>query len=551
MGEKDRSDCSRGQFFQTPEAANQQLYSYQEVKDMLPQPIIHGQKTWLDTYWYAWEVAFRHAHVPSPSSGLVSNFVDAAFNEDLFLWDTAFITMFADFARPYLPGIQSLDNFYAKQLPDGSIPREFLRETGEDMPFWVNEQKLPLHSYFHNHYGFRRLKTMTPPKVEDMYFPDLGRPQTEISHYTLDNLNHPILAWAEWVSFQQTGNLARLTAVFMPLYYQFLSLKKYLQHQNGLYVTDWASMDNSPRNRYLGCGLDISSEMALLAKSLLSIAQVLGEGDMITIDPDIISLLEKEYSHLKILINDLLWDEEVGFYFDLAKDGKRAPVKTAAAFWTLAAEIAPPERAATLAAWLEDKNTFCRAHRVPVCAADEEGYDPEGGYWRGSVWAPMNAMVVYGLKQYGYDSLAKEIALNHLDCVAQVFASTGTIWENYAADSVSSGNADNKDFVGWSGIGPIAFLLEYAIGLKSQAGSKTLHWQLDSSRLPKGPLGCKRYPFAKSRLDLLAKLEGEKLILEISTTEAFTLAVYWQGEKYQYKIEKQKRIELPYQEENL
>ncbi len=65
-----------------------------------------------------------------PGSGFVSPFIDAAFNQNIFLWDTCFMTMFCNYAHPYVPGICSLDNFYAKQHADGEICREINRTTG-------------------------------------------------------------------------------------------------------------------------------------------------------------------------------------------------------------------------------------------------------------------------------------------------------------------------------------------------------------------------------------------------------------------------------------
>ncbi|MFZ4569919.1 MAG: trehalase family glycosidase [Bacteroidales bacterium] len=57
-----------------------------------------------------------------------------------------------------------------------------------------------------------------------------------------------------------------------------------------------------------------------------------------------------------------------------------------------------------------------------------------GGYWRGSVWAPTNYMVLRGLTNYHRDSPAYEIALNHLNNVVEVFNRTGTLFENYAPE---------------------------------------------------------------------------------------------------------------------
>ena len=74
-------------------------------------------------YWKAWEIGFGNFHEPHPGSGYVSQFIDAAFNQNIFLWDTCFMTMFCNVAHPLVPGIGSLDNFYAKQYEDGEICR--------------------------------------------------------------------------------------------------------------------------------------------------------------------------------------------------------------------------------------------------------------------------------------------------------------------------------------------------------------------------------------------------------------------------------------------
>jgi len=66
-------------------------------------------------------------------------------------------------------------------------------------------------------------------------------------------------------------------------------------------------------------------------------------------------------------------------------------------------------------------------------------------------------MVVAGLENYGQAELARQIALNHLRHVVTVFQKTGTIWENYAPQTIAAGAPARKDFVGWSGLGPIAF----------------------------------------------------------------------------------------------
>lgn len=142
------------------------------------------------------KLAFKNASKPAVGSGLVSNFQDSAFNENLFLWDSAFISRFLSTFDGVLLGIETLDNFYHMQREDGLIPREFHPKSGSDHAQWVNKTNSKLHSVFHHHYAYRGL---APGKAyEARYYPDLRRDPEAIPYYTLDNLNHPILAYAEY-----------------------------------------------------------------------------------------------------------------------------------------------------------------------------------------------------------------------------------------------------------------------------------------------------------------------------------------------------------------
>ena len=516
----------RGLYFSGKGVRRDKPYTFEQVKGRLPEPILSGHDDWLGCYWYTWSVAFKNARSPGRESGFVSDFIDAAFNQDIFLFDTVFITMYSDLARPWLPGIAALDNFYVKQQPDGEIPRELVRDTGEDVEFWLNREGLPLHSYFHNHYGYRALRTMPRPNLEEMYFPSLEREHDEIPYYTLDNLNHPLLAWGEWISYLQTGDIKRLSMVFLPLMWQYRFLRNILRHGNGLYVTDWASMDNSPRNKDLGCGIDISCEMALFALNLLDILSVLEQRDIHPVDNDLREALRIDRQDLIEAINSRMWNENSGFYYDLKRDGTQNTIKTAAAYWALAAGVAGNGQALRMARLLEDVNAFNRLHRLPVLSADEPEYNPRGGYWKGSVWPSMNTMALYGLERYGYDKLARDIALNHLDVVAKVWRNTGTIWESYPPDSLDAGDSDHPAFVGGSGIGPTRYLLRYALGFFPDAPRNHLLWKLDHDMLSKGSIGCNRLRFGEVTADLLASVSGGKLFVKVRSDLPFTLEIH-------------------------
>ncbi len=525
----------RGMYFDKKKYEKSTARSFEEVKEKLPKPVLSRNREFIDCYWYAVRLAYKNIHKPSEESGFVSDFVDAAFNEDIFLWDTAFITMFCNLFHEYIPGICSLDNFYCKQLEDGEIPRELVRDTGKDFYKWVNTYNKPLYSYFHNNYGHRKLTGINNIPYEDMYKPDLGRVVAQNPYLTLDNLNHPVLAWAELVSYCHTGDIERLRLVMEPLYHYYKALWYHIRHSNKLYVTDWASMDNSPRNKYLGCAVDTSCEMVLFANSLITIMEELLRHQIIdeALFKERSEFLKTTSELTRKAVNDLMWDEDKGFYFDLMDNGEKAPVKTIAAFWALISGVADKKQAERLVGWLQDKDTFNRIHRVPVCAADEEGYDEQGGYWRGSVWAPTNTMVIYGLLSYGYDALAKEIALNHLDNVVKVFENTKSIWENYPADYVTSGNADKKDFVGWSGIAPILYLIEFKIGLKADAINQEVIWTINSEE---ELIGCENYYFFGKAADFYASYKNGAMSLRIVTKDTFKLRVRYLDRMSSYLI---------------
>jgi hypothetical protein len=132
--------CTRGQH------ATSSFPRFKSARDLLPTPFVDEDPRLVLAYWKAWELAFRHFHQPAPGSNFVSQFIDAAFNANIFLWDTAFMTMFCNVAYGVTPGISSLDNFYVKQHETGEICREINRTTGIDFEPWTNRERKPLFS---------------------------------------------------------------------------------------------------------------------------------------------------------------------------------------------------------------------------------------------------------------------------------------------------------------------------------------------------------------------------------------------------------------------
>ncbi|CAM3021519.1 MGH1-like glycoside hydrolase domain-containing protein [Rariglobus hedericola] len=507
---------SRGRYFSKKIPDARPLPAFSDLRAQLPSPILDAHPQWIAMYWKAWELAFRNFNQPAPGSGFVSQFIDAAFNENIFLWDTCFMTMFCNVAHPLVPGIQSLDNFYARQHDDGEISREIVRATGADYGAWVNRENEP----FYSAHGWEVPSLRRSPVVY------IGRDAPQpVPRLTLDALNNPLCAWAELESHRFTGDTSRLALVYPALERYYRALQHYLRQGNSLYLTDWASMDNSPRNRFLsggGCAVDTSAQMVLFARNLAEIAGLTG-------NVAAQNSFNMEADQLGALINTLLWDGERQFYFDLQADGSRSPVKTVAAFWTLIAGVADSGQVDALCAELENPATFGRHHRVPTLAADQAGFNPAGGYWCGAVWAPTTTMVIRGLEQCGRHELARAIALEDIEVTGRVFAATGTLWENYSPDSDAPGKPAQPDFVGWTGIGPIKHLLEHAIGLKPDAATNSLTWDLQAASRQ----GCERYRFNGGVLSLIAEpasRPSESGTVTVTTDRGFTLHLRRNGE---------------------
>jgi glycogen debranching enzyme len=417
----------------------------EELRAQLPRPLLPARPGWERLYWRAWELGVRMVRHGNDANGFASLYVDAAFGGNIFQWDSCLIAAFARYSDELLPVMPALDNFYSRQESDGYIAREYRWENGQAL--W--------------HKG------------------------------SADSVNPPLFAWAEWQLYQIHGRHGRLVAVWEPLtrYYRWLQLNRTLP--NGLY---WSSamgsgMDNTPRVGAAWC--DLSLQQALNALAIACIAQAIG-------DEEAARSFQEEHRRLAELINALMWDEEAGLYQDLDAGGGIVPSKTLAPFWALVAEVAPPERAARLAAHLRDPASFWRAHPFPTLAADQHLYRADGGYWQGGVWAPTNYVAISGLRQAGFDELASAATARHLDAMLAVFEATGTIWENYCADSMAPGNPARPDFVGWSGLGPIALLIEQIIGLDLDAEQGLVRWRVAE----RGPHGIENLPFGGDRLRL-------------------------------------------------
>ena len=459
---------------------------FNNAKNNLPQPIWSARQDVINCYWKTWEIAFSNLKpVTKSNNGFVSPFIEPAFNGNIFMWDCSLMTMFGKYGIRAFNFQQTLNNFYAKQHPDGFICREIRESNGTDC--------------------FERFDpSSTGPNI---------------------------MPWSEWEYFLNFNDKERLEKIFPALlaYYQWYNT--YRTWPDGTYYSSgWGcGMDNQPRmpakyNPAWSHGhmswIDVSFQEIFAGTVLIEMAKVLNRTNDVT-------EIVQEISALKSVINNSMWDDSKSFYFDRWQNGTLSGVKSIAAYWALLAKAVPAGKSDKFIKHLEEPGEFARMHRVATLSADDPAFDSDGGYWRGAVWAPTTYMVLRGLTNYKKDSLAYEIALNHLDNVVKVYNQTGTLWENYAPDKVQGNGHDN--FVGWTGLVPINILFEYVFGIRANVPDNIL---LIDVRLT-DEYGIKHYPYGKNGLlDIVCKKRSkttEKPSVSIQSNVPLKIIVRWRN----------------------
>ncbi|WP_299244606.1 trehalase family glycosidase [uncultured Aquimarina sp.] len=381
-------------------------------------------------------------------------FIDAAFSQNIFLWDTCFMVCFAKYHLDELPVYQALDNFYNRVENDGYICREY---RNDGTPLWSKDHPV--------------------------------------------SINPPLLAFAELEIYSISKNKERLKKVYPILKKNFEFLVKTYQTEDHLFYADtlgmgmdniqrypehWNNNGNGLTHHELGDKLgkmdatseerlntfiaeypktlqgvwnkqgrlvDFSCQMAMVADQLKTIAELIGEsGD--------IQEYNTIHNAIKKAINELCWNEKDGIYYDLGF-GQQIRRKHIGMYWALLGKIVPDNRMEKFLSHLENVKEFGRKTPLPALSADDPDYRGWGDYWRGGVWAPTSYMVLKGLTVCGQHKLAKRLAKKTYSSVAEVFAATDTFWENYSPDLVSYGMPAKKDFCGWTALVPITIFNEY------------------------------------------------------------------------------------------
>lgn len=484
-------------------------------QDYIPVPVYESNPEYVEFYKKAWEIAFKHIkHIDGMPQ---TPYMDEAFcDTQVWIWDSCFMSLFCKYAREVFPGVETFNNFY-----------EVL-------------------------YGKKRLAKIIPGKNEPDWTGAIPGVPYEMKIHIADN--PPLFAWAEYENVLMSGNKEYIKELlynkqFLQKHYEWIENLKApvtcdgVMHPTCLtsykYGYKWeggrSGMDNTPRGR-IGVHayeerpnnpdmfwLDAICQQALSAKMISELFKIID-------DKENYEKWNSLYTKKKNIINELYWDEEDGFYYDIdCNTHKFYKVKTIASYWTLIGGIANKNQAKKLVERLFCENEF--GGKVPFVSLsrDDPDFIDEGEYWRGGVWLPTAYATLKGLARYGYLNKAREVSeklLLHMIKTYNEFE-PHTIWETYspteykpATDPYRTGTFARSDFCGWSALGPVSVFIEYILGFyKVDAFEKKIYWlKPDDSQ---GKIGIENLRFGNIVTDII--WDGEKYI--VKSNEPYTLEI--------------------------
>jgi hypothetical protein len=258
-----------------------------------------------------------------------------------------------------------------------------------------------------------------------------------------DRSQPPVGSLCVWKMHQRRPNLAFLKEVYPKLlkWHRWWPTARDGKHdgllewgsatvgkQGALWETGWddtpeyagAEMSGQTLNAY---AVDLNSLWAMDAEYLSYLATALGKKD------DAKELLVEREKTLK-LINEKLWNPELGIYCSRLWDGTFLTRLTPMNFYPMIAGAPDADRAKKMLAVMTDPEKFWGDYVLPTVSRDDPAF-PKQDYWQGKVWAPVNYLVFQGLLKYAPPALLNDYAQRSVKLFMSNWEAKGVCGENY------------------------------------------------------------------------------------------------------------------------
>lgn len=446
-------------------------FSAQDWQSYLPRPVCEAHPEYAAFYQRTWELT--RDHVKSIPGMPQDPYMDEAFCESqVWIWDTCFMSLFCKFAQEVFPGVETFRNFY-EVIHNGKLLPEIIPTERE--PFW----------------------TQTTPGVP-----------SNIKVHIADN--PPLFAFGEYENALISGDREHLRKLlcedgFLERHYEWFENRRKKEFIHGvlecsLLINEgigyrWeggrSGMDNTPRGRTGERAekerpnnpdmlwLDAICQQALSARLLAKMYRLIGEEEQAAV-------WQARFEEKRKTVNELYWDEEDGFYYDIDINTHAFyKVMTPASFWALTAGIASEEQARRMAEKIEDPRFLGGELPLVSLARSDADFSEQGKYWRGSMWLPTAYATLKGLAEYGLYEQAHRAACKIVAYMQKTYADfePHTVWECYAPTGYEPGRQTDglalcrPDFCGWSALGPISVYIEYVLGFHTvNAFDRVVKW---------------------------------------------------------------------------
>lgn len=286
------------------------------------------------------------------------------------------------------------------------------------------------------------------------------RGMQDYPHKGMPTTSAPFFSWINWEVYKADGDKSFLRQAYEAgvKYTNWLIQNRDTDHDGtfewGPYgiienVRDWYNaVFQVSADRYLDVDKeDISDELECLDLTLMMVKEMRCLADMAgELGYDAASAEWKaKADQTAALVNERMWDDETGFYYSVNKtdhsfrfmtrDLRRQEIIGFLALW---AGVATKERADILVNKLTNPDKFWRKYGVPTLAADDPWYTPYVDYcckWNGPVWLLWDYMVFDGLRNYGYNEIANQLAAKMILCAGNQLSANHNFWESYSPDN--------------------------------------------------------------------------------------------------------------------
>jgi hypothetical protein len=332
-----------------------------------------------------------------------------------------------------------------------------------------------------------------------------GRLKHYVSAYAKsDYTQPPVMTWSVGDNYSWSGDRAYLARAYPALkkYNEWLYANRRLD--NGLFF--WlhsyeSGIDNSPRfgsadekvkaDMTRLAAVDLGSFIVRQNEVLAEMAAALGE----TADA---AKFRAQAAELKDKINQLLWDEATGYYYDLdLNTNQLLKIKTIASLFPLFAGVPDAARARRVRDHVMNPAEFNTPMPLPSVARDDPAFDKD--CWRGPIWINTAYVAILGMERYGYADEAAELSFRLVDGVYRNYALTHKFVEFYDPDHdgfgdlhrkrgnlyklITLGDKPQPNFIGWTGLAN-TIVIEHLIGYHQTPQRRWL-----APRFPKSAAG--------------------------------------------------------------